>query len=544
MAMAASTARRSERRSRGLLVGSVLVTRLWRVGVALVVTILVASACTSGGDGNRDGGSASRKSITLVTNVEPRTLASWEAFATSAYPVLRNVQEALMNRDPQTNELVGELATSWEQVDPLTWQFHLREGVTFHDGSPFNAEAAAFGLNYTWAKENAFDIRQFLGPELEAEAVDEYTLDVTTEEPDPLLPTRLYMSPIPSMVQLQEDPDAYSREPIGTGPYRFVEWARGDFVRLEANPDWWGNDSADAYGEVAIDEAIFRFQTEPSVRFAMLESGEVQFARWITSDQCDQAPKCIGGPGVETVWVRFDTNNPLLADPRIRQAINLAIDRDAIINTIMGGGTVATGLVGPSALGFDPDLTAYPYDPNAAADLVTEAASDGVPVDTQLRILADSGHVNRANESIQLIADQLRSVGFENVSTELLETIRFEEMYALNTQQVPEDRAVLAFSMHGNEIMDFSSSLDYFGCVGWGSGVCDQRIEDLVATALPIPATGEERGEALQQIFDYVYENYYIAAIGQPDFYFGLDENLQWTDRLDGLILLKEMSYT
>ena len=141
--------------------------------------------------------------LVISMSVEPDTLENWKAYSTDGHPILRNVQEAFLNRDPVSNELIGELATAWEQVDDLTWRFTLRQGVTFHNGDPFNAEVAAFGINYTWSPENEFEIYQFIGPDMTATAVDEYTVDVKTVEPDPILPARLYFSPIPIMIQVQ-----------------------------------------------------------------------------------------------------------------------------------------------------------------------------------------------------------------------------------------------------------------------------------------------------------------------------------------------------
>jgi len=137
--------------------------------------------------------------IVISMSVEPDTPENWKAYSTDGHPILRNVQEALLNRDPVSNELIGELATSWEQTSDTTWRFKIREGVTFHNGDPLNAEVVAFGINYTWSEENGFEIYQFIGPNMNATAVDEYTVDVTTEAPDPILPSRLYFSPIPNM---------------------------------------------------------------------------------------------------------------------------------------------------------------------------------------------------------------------------------------------------------------------------------------------------------------------------------------------------------
>src|SRR5829696_1705814 len=106
--------------------------------------------------------------LIVSMSVEPDTLENWKAYSTDGHPILRNVQEALLNRDPISNELVGELATAWEQTDDRTWRFTLRQGVTFHNGDPFNAEVAAYGTNYTWSPENEFEIYQFIGPDMTA----------------------------------------------------------------------------------------------------------------------------------------------------------------------------------------------------------------------------------------------------------------------------------------------------------------------------------------------------------------------------------------
>ncbi|MDF3042121.1 MAG: peptide/nickel transporter substrate-binding lipoprotein, partial [Thermomicrobiales bacterium] len=143
-------------------------------------------------------------------------LPAWRpAFSIDGHPVLRNIFEALLNRDPVTNELVGELASAWEWQDERTVRFTLREGVTFHNGDPLTAEDAVFGINHTWDPENAFDIAQFMGSQITASAVDDLTIDVQTADPDPLLPSVLYFAPLPSARQVREDPDGLINAPIG-----------------------------------------------------------------------------------------------------------------------------------------------------------------------------------------------------------------------------------------------------------------------------------------------------------------------------------------
>src|SRR5688572_1127955 len=166
-------------------------------------------------------------SMTIALNEEPPMLAAHDATATFSYPVMRNVTEALLNRDPATNQLVGELATKWEQTNPTTWRFTLRQGVKFHDGSPWNAEAAADAMNEMLNKENNYRVRTFLGPEIEAKSAGEYMLDLVTAAPDPILPSRVYFMPFHSPTARKARPEEVPTKPIGTGPYKLVEWVKG-----------------------------------------------------------------------------------------------------------------------------------------------------------------------------------------------------------------------------------------------------------------------------------------------------------------------------
>jgi peptide/nickel transport system substrate-binding protein len=479
-------------------------------------------------------------SITLVMPEEPRSLSSFEAYATVGYPVLRNVHEALVNRDPKTSELVPELATKWEQTNPNTWRFALRQGVKFHDGSPFNAEAAAFGLDYTFKKENGFAIRTRLGSELTFKPIDEYTLEIVAEKPDPILPVRLYFAPIPSMKALKETPNDYPLKPIGTGPYKFVEWVKGQHIKITANPDWWGNGSPDARGAASIKDATFLTRVEREVRAAMVKQGEADLARWLTKEQCQGTPTCLTAPGVETIFIRIDQPNPALADKRVREAIALAIDKNALINEIMGGGALAGQLVGPSAVGFNPDLKPYPYDLNRARALISEAKAAGVPVDSQLQMVSRRGAYLRIEEASEAATEMVKQAGLPNVRTQVLETAAHLEMWSLGKVPPPE-RGMLGMHSHGNEIMDYGQTVNaYYTCNGVQSAYCNPAVDEAFQKATSLG--GAERQKALADIAKVVYDDYATVPIGQPEFSFGLSKRLNWNQRADGFILLKEMT--
>ncbi len=472
-------------------------------------------------------------------SVEPDTLENWKAYSTDGHPILRNVQEALLNRDPKTNELVGELATSWEQTDERTWRFKLREGVTFHNGDPFNAEVAAFGINYTWSPENEFEIYQFVGPDMTATAVDEYTLDVATVEPDPILPSRLYFSPIPNMKQVQERPDSLVTEPMGTGPYSFVEWNRGQYIRITANPNWWGLNSPDAKGTVTIKDAEFIFRAESSVRASQVATGEAQIGRFLAPEDCETTPVCKSAPSVETIFLRLDTNHVAMKDIRIRKAIAFAVDKQGLADQLFGGGEAASQIVGPSATGYNPELQPYPYDMDQARALVEEAKAAGVPVDAQLTVVTRKGIYLRHDELAEYVASQLRDIGL-NAKSEVIEPALYNPEYSTNLKDVPETRGWITTNPHGNEIMDVSASAaSYYTCVGAASVYCDPALDEALARASPL--TGEERAAALANVTKMYYDAYAAVPLLHMPLNYGLAANLQWEPRLDAFMLLKEM---
>ena len=512
-----------------------IVTRAAALGIALPASGVLPGL---GGLASAQGTEPSGR-IVLAMTVEPDTLENWRAYSTDGHPVLRNIQEALLNRDPVTNELVGELATSWEQTDDVTWRFQLREDVTFHNGEAFNAEVAAFGINYTWSPENNFEIYQYVGPDMNATAVDEYTLDIVTESPDPILPSRLYFSPLPSMRQVQEEPNTLPDNPIGTGPYIFREWNRGQYIRVEANQDWWGNTADDALGQATIQEAEFVFREESAVRAAMVTTDEAQFARFLSPEDCATTPQCLTASSVETIFLRLDTMHPAMSDLRVRQAIGMAVDKQAIADQLFGGGEPASQLVGESATGYNEELEPYPYDLDQATALVQEAAADGVAVDAPINVVTRQGIYLRNDEFAEYVANQLNQIGLV-ASSEVIEIAQYNEQYNLNYSDVPEDRGWIGTNPHGNEIMDVSSTAQaYYRCDGGASTYCNPELDEALDAAIPL--TGEEREEALADVTRMYYEDYGSIPIIHMPLNYGLVENVAWEPRLDGFILLKEM---
>jgi peptide/nickel transport system substrate-binding protein len=494
-----------------------------------------AQAAPAGGKPTASG------KIVMAMSGEPIGLENWRTTLADVIPVNRNVEEALVNRNPKTAELVGELAESWSQPDPKTWRFKLRDGVKFHSGTVFDAEAAAFGVNWTFSKENNFPIRSNVGPPFEAKAVDRLTLDVVSETPDPILPSRLYFAPLPDPAQVKNDAASLPIKPIGTGPYKFVEWVKGQRIRLTVNPDWWGHGNAGAMGAATIQDVELVFRGETAVRASMLQSGEADFARFLTPDLKDSVPRAVQGPSLETVFLRLDTMYPPMADIRVRKAIALAIDKQGVADKIFGGAArPASQLVASVVTGYNPDLQPYPYDMDTAKKLVAEARADGVPVDMVITSATRRGVYARHDEFSEYTASQLNAIGLKAKSEVMDPGIHQPQFTNGGPDKVPKDRGWIANNPHSNEIMDVSRSMGYYRCDGSSSTYCDPEMDKLIDAAIPL--TGEARAKALAAITKKFYDTYATVPVVHLDLIHGTSKRLQWESRIDGFLMLKEMS--
>jgi peptide/nickel transport system substrate-binding protein len=485
--------------------------------------------------------------VVVAVAIEPVSMDAWRGFAETGGPGFLNVVEQLVTRNFETGELVPVLASSWEQIDDSTLQFTLREGVTFHDGSPLNAEAAVVSINYMFDEDNAFDILDFVGAALTAEVVDEYSFTVSSPEPDPTLANKMYFVTLSSAQQILDAPDTYATELIGTGPYRFVEWRRGESLIYEANPDWWGLSDPDAAGgAVSFDRAVYRFLEEDQVRSAAVQAGEVDIAQFITPEQCAESDanpdtRCLNLPSVETIFIRMDTNSPMFSDIRVRQAFQMAIDKALIIETLLGGAATLTGqIVNETALGHNPNLEPYAYDPDEAAALLEAAAADGVPVDLEVTLGARVGVFAGVEEVIQAVANMLSEVGF-NVTTEFLDAEGFGEVMLVNIKDVPESRNFVAIHVHGNEILDLAVSYNfYYSCDGILSTYCNEEAEALWLEAQGL--AGDDRDALLQQVNQIIHDDVAVGYIGHLNLAYAVSNAVNWEAGLDHRLQAKEMS--
>lgn len=267
-------------------------------------------------------------------------------------------------------ELQPWLATAWEPVGENTWQFDIRQGVTFHDGTPLTAESVAFSLESLLQEDSPrFNPRtQPLLNLKEIKVVDEYTLRITTEEP--FAPLIYHLSdPLMAMVS----PNAKEGEiPAGTGPFKFVEQKVGEYVTVERFNDYWD-------GAAKLEKVTFHYMPEGDVRALALEAGDIDVAIHIPPADVlrldeKEGLKLSKKETTRTVFVRINSDREPLSDPRVRRAISYAIDREGIINAVLEGvGGTPAATIFPSILPWaNKDLEAV-HNLDQAGTLLAEA---------------------------------------------------------------------------------------------------------------------------------------------------------------------------
>ncbi|MFI1483941.1 ABC transporter substrate-binding protein [Streptomyces sp. NPDC020747] len=452
---------------------------------ASVGVLLAVSGCSvAGGDPIGEGPDTLR----VVLPEEPPTLEPCDASLTATGRVTRaNITEALTERDPSTGRLEQALATKWTRNSPTSWTFTLREGVKFHDDSPFTAGAAAFSIKR--ATDSDIDCNVdgyiFTDSEITAKAVDDTTLEVTTAEPDPILPLRLSFVEI---VPTSTDPDSRVRKPIGTGPYRIDEWSQGRFLRLKRFSGYWGE--APDYAA-----AKYVWRAEGGVRAAMVTNNEADVAIGLAPED-GAGDRAVEFTTNEVSYLRMDATKAPLDDVRIRRAINYAVDREGLVTAVFSG-RPSGQLVSKGVTGYNPRVEPWPYDPKRAKRLVAEARADGVPTDTTITIIGRTGIYPKAAEAMEVVQDGLLKAGLK-VKIKMLDVNAWLE-YLLR----PFPKGIgptLLQAQHGNQAGDAAFTMgQIYGSKGAQSSYGTPELDALTKQAQL--ASDDKRQKAFADAF-------------------------------------------
>jgi len=306
--------------------------------------------------------------------------------------IIRNLHDGLLTRD-SAMKVVPELAESWTALDPMTYEFKLRQGVTFHDGSPMTAEDIKFTFDrlvQEGAMEGQTSPRQsLLGPLKEVRIVDDRTVQMILSEPWPILPAMLPFQEVVSKAHVEKvGANGMADQVNGTGPFRLVDWRKGDSVIMERFDGYYGG-AADIppIGKACVDRVIFKVIPENASRVAALLAGDVHIIDALPThsiNQVDNNPgtHVLSVRGTRSSYIALNNQKPPFDDVRVRHAVAHALDRQLIVDRILAGNaTLIDGILSPDAFGKNAGLPAYAVDAEKAKALLAEAGyPDGIDV--------------------------------------------------------------------------------------------------------------------------------------------------------------------
>jgi len=357
---------------------------------------------------------------------EPKSLDPAAVTAVNDFRILVNLYEGLLKYKPGTLEVAPGLAESWEvSEDGTVYTFKLREGVMFHDGTPFNAQAVKFNFDrmlnedHPYHDTGPFPLAFFFSSVQETAALDDTTVQFTLNEPyAPFLsnlayPTGLIVSP----AAVEAHGADYGRNPAGTGPFKFAEWASNERVVIERNPDYWGEPAG-------TDAVVFRPITDANTRVAEMLAGGIDMMVEVPptalSEFQGEGFEIVEQAGPHVWFLILNAKEGPFADKKVRQAANYAINKEAIVNDVLEGtADVAAGPTPPAfAWAYNDALEPYPYDPEKARALLAEAGAEGAEL-TFYVTEGGSGMLDPVPMGTAIQAD-LNAVGF-NVTIETYE---------------------------------------------------------------------------------------------------------------------------
>ena len=308
-------------------------------------------------------GAQAKDTLTVALVSHPPTLDPHMHFERVGVLVNINMFDSLLHRNTKL-EFEPGLATSWKALSDSTWEFKIRKGVRFHNGEIMTPEDVKYSfervLDQTKKSPQYGNIRAIK----EVKVVDAETVHIITDKPFPLLLERLvYFGIVPKKHVMAVGDQAFgSTAPVGTGPWKFVEWKRDQLIRLEAFDQYWR-------GKPPFKHLVFRAIPEYATQYAEVKTGGVDIIREVSADitpelKAHPSTYVSSTPILRVHYVEFDMRSAPFDKKAARQAANYAVDKQTIMQKLMAGlATQVATVVQPLAFGFDREVKPYPYDP-------------------------------------------------------------------------------------------------------------------------------------------------------------------------------------
>ena len=483
--------------------------------------------------------SASKKTDTLAMAYDqaPESVDPYFNNVRIGVIIAANVWDTLLYRDPVTHEYKGQLAKSWKQIDERTLEFDLREGIKFHNGEPFDADSVVYTLNFVADPANKAVTQQNVQWIQKVEKLGKYKVRVISKEPFPAakdyLATTLAIHP--AKYYKEAGPKGMNAKPVGSGPYKVVDYQPGKSITLEKFADYFKDSprSQPKIGKVQI-----RFIPDRQTQMAEVISGGADFIMHVPKDQADKLQtlpnlQVLSGNTMRIVFMQMNgqegTPSPELKDVRVRKAIAHAIDREAIIKNIVGGGAeIINTICTPSQVGCTQEgAPVYKYDPALSKKLLAEA---GYPNGFSTEI-----HAYRERNQTEAIINYLQAVGIKAKLNFL--------QYAAMRDLVRANKAALVHQTWGSNLVnDVSASTPVYYAFGADDITRNPQVRDLLNQG-DHTIDPKARNEVYKKALTLIAENAYSVPLWSLPVYYVASKEVNFKPYSDELVRFWEMSW-
>lgn len=481
---------------------------LWGMILLLVLSVLTALPAYS----------AKENELSFALTTDPKSLDPRSIGGDYNFTILAYITERLCEYDMTQGKFIPVLATSWTKPDKLTWRFQLRQGVSFHNGEPFDAKAVKFTIDSIQDPAKAWTNASWVGDISEVKIVDDFTVDLKTKKPSRSMLANLgYLFILPPKAA-DELGDRFGVQPIGTGKFILEKYYPNDRIVMKRNDNYWGQ-------KPKMEKLTAKILPESATRMAALETGEVSLIPNLSPDAIPRMkanPKLsvVVGDPARIMHIAFILGEKPFDNLKVREAFNYAVDRQAIVDTVMMGlAKVADAhLYHPSSPGFNPNLKAYNYDPPQAKKLLAEA---GYPDGITVTFGCPNGRYLRDRMVCEAIVGQMAEAGI-TVNLEALEWGTFWSRAVTNHEF---DMFFLGW---------ISPASPYTQLTWWfrtdpkssKSNYSNPQVDELLIQAQNV-LTDEEENQAYSQIQELLWNDLpWISLYFSPKIY-GIDTSLK-----------------
>ena len=476
-----------------------------------------------------EGNGPAKDTLIVAQNTDAATLDPQKQGKMPDMNILINMFDTLVTRDAD-NKLAPALATEWKAVNDTTWEFKLRDGVKFHNGEPFNADVVKFSIERLLNPDTKSPIVELKSVK-EVVVVDPLTVRIVTDGPDPILPNKMVLFGgvmVPPKYIKEKGDDYFAKNPVGTGPFKFVSWQKDNQVVMEANPDYWK-------GAPKYKKLIFRTIPNAADMLAALKAGEIDIATSLTADAANQLKgqpnvRVVSAPWIRTFYISIDAlQDGPLAKKEVRQALNYGLDVQTIIDTVLGGYAqrVAT-LIPKQNFGYDPSIKPYEYNPEKAKELLAAA---GYPqgFSTKLDVTppdADIAQVFKAQWEKIGVKVEINVVDSQTMTSNLAAKKTSPLYYIGNTGWTMD--AMSNFQSYIKSDRRYNR---------WKNEEADRLIDIEEKTIDP-----QKRQEAFTKLQQLIKEEAPFVYLYQLDGLYGMNTKVQWTPNPIGVLSMYSAS--